>query len=88
MFISVRLMKLKRVFKWSAGVISGERTRPRVLVSAPRRNELCVVRRNFVGGEEGHDDEGVLASTRGARAPRDVDFARPSGAPAHETVIA
>jgi len=49
----------------------GERMRPRVLVSAPRRNQLW----HGTGGphpwgRKRRDDEGVIASTRGACAPR------------------
>ena len=45
---------------------------PRVLVSAPRRNQLGTAPkgRALSGKKKVRDDEGVIASTRGACAPQ------------------
>jgi hypothetical protein len=56
----------------------GERTRPRVLVAAPRRNEIVRRLRRDVALEPDNppfvnkvrDGEGAFAGTRGARAPQ------------------
>jgi len=46
--------------------------RPRVLVSAPRRNQLChgTAEAHLPAKKKVRDDEGVIASTRGACAPQ------------------
>jgi hypothetical protein len=51
---------------------SGERTRPRVLVSAPRRNLFNACNERISCKTKVREREGAIASTRGACAPRIV----------------